>query len=403
MKKFFEITLTSILVFCLISALGCKKKSDDEDEPTSTETNTSTTPVPGTTGPSYADPVEPKICDSCLSYVYTAKYDGDKIYGYVQDKTTGALTAVPGSPFSTSEGTRNISSDSEGRWLFASHYSANKISAYIIDGATGALTPVEGSPFDQPHLSFPWATAVHPNGNFLYAIGGLTGQNITGYSINEGVLTQLSDSPFSASDIPFNIAFSAKGDMVYTTDMMHDNLSRFTVNSDTGTLTRLPQTPGDTISPNMVSMAVRPTGKYVYVMDINWIYRCTLEAGGTFKEQTATSAFPGGNSLKGIAIEPYGVHLYVVDYSYRYIAYFSINDSLGDLTQIDAPLTEYGTSPVGIMIDGIGHFIYVAFSNGKVTTYERDSTTGAVTAVSGSTFLVEEGIRTLILVQVPTN
>jgi hypothetical protein len=88
---------------------------------------------------------------------------------------------------------------------------ANNVSGYTIDPSTGALTAIAGSPFDA--ASEPSSVAVDPSGKFAYVaneVSGSTG-NVLGYMINPstGALTAIAGSPFAAGVlIPQSVAIT---------------------------------------------------------------------------------------------------------------------------------------------------------------------------------------------------
>lgn len=122
----------------------------------------------------------PVTIDPSGQFAYvTAAASGttEAIVGFQIDATTGALTEVPGSPFSTPGVPANsangspVTIDPTGRFLYAPVYIApvsgspalSRIYAFDINPATGALTPIAGSPF--AIASAPTAMSIAPGGN----------------------------------------------------------------------------------------------------------------------------------------------------------------------------------------------------------------------------------------------
>ena len=117
----------------------------------------------------------------------------------------GALTPVPGSPFATGGtgfgsfyyASNGIAATTVGNFLFAVDGQSNDIAAFSINTTTGALTAVPGSPFaygaagaNPSGISL----AVTPDGKFLYAGDGGNGSSgdVWGFSIaSNGALTPL--------------------------------------------------------------------------------------------------------------------------------------------------------------------------------------------------------------------
>jgi 6-phosphogluconolactonase len=85
------------------------------------------------------------------------------------DASSGALTAVPGSPFSSSGSPTSVAIDASGRFLIVSVFPAapgNCLDVFSIDSSTGALASVPGSPFGPAICGF---VAADPSGEFVYA------------------------------------------------------------------------------------------------------------------------------------------------------------------------------------------------------------------------------------------
>src|SRR5262249_13101203 len=121
------------------------------------------------------------------------------VYGYAIDAASGALVAIPGSPFSAGENPASAAVDVSGRFLFvannANTANGNSVSAFSIDPETGALTPVSGSPFTTSPS--PLFVASDPSGQYVYV--GLDGSaGIAAFVMNQssGALTPIAGSPF---------------------------------------------------------------------------------------------------------------------------------------------------------------------------------------------------------------
>jgi 6-phosphogluconolactonase len=123
--------------------------------------------------------------------------------------STGSLTAVAGSPFQYPMW--QVQGEPSGQYLIGttgesvptSGTDDNQLYVFSINQTTGAISPVAGSPFSTQYS--PFTIAVQPNsgGNLVYSFGindTDTGYNpIEGYQINAttGALTAVSGSPFS--------------------------------------------------------------------------------------------------------------------------------------------------------------------------------------------------------------
>ncbi|HET7777316.1 MAG TPA: beta-propeller fold lactonase family protein, partial [Rudaea sp.] len=63
------------------------------------------------------------------------------------DPATGALAAIPGSPFAAAANPYAVAVDPTGRFAYVTNRGSNNISAFIIDPVTGGLAAIPGSPF----------------------------------------------------------------------------------------------------------------------------------------------------------------------------------------------------------------------------------------------------------------
>src|SRR5262249_42006874 len=71
-------------------------------------------------------------------FAYTA--GNDFVSGYVIDNTTGALTEIAGSPFSTGQWARGVAADPQGHFLYIPNWLSADVTAYLIDSQNGALS-----------------------------------------------------------------------------------------------------------------------------------------------------------------------------------------------------------------------------------------------------------------------
>jgi hypothetical protein len=135
------------------------------------------------------------------------------------DPTTGALTTVAGSPFTTGANATAATVDASGKYVAVTFNGTctppppppislcvppGGISAFMINVSTGALTPLSGSPF--PGVGTGNPLILHPSGKFVYEVGDVSIGNsaITAYAFNPatGIPSPLTGSPFTFSGLP---------------------------------------------------------------------------------------------------------------------------------------------------------------------------------------------------------
>jgi 6-phosphogluconolactonase (cycloisomerase 2 family) len=73
---------------------------------------------------------------------------------------------MSGSPFATGSDPSSVVLDPAGNFLFVTNTAANTISAYSVNKSTGALTAVSGSPFASGGTG-PVSANIDPSGSFL--------------------------------------------------------------------------------------------------------------------------------------------------------------------------------------------------------------------------------------------
>jgi 6-phosphogluconolactonase (cycloisomerase 2 family) len=78
-------------------------------------------------------------------FLYTANVQDGTISAFTADDSTGALTPVSGSPYVAGASVAGLAASPY--FLYAADPQAETITAYTIDGNTGALSPIPGSPF----------------------------------------------------------------------------------------------------------------------------------------------------------------------------------------------------------------------------------------------------------------
>ena len=102
------------------------------------------------------------------------------------------------------------------------------------------MTAVAGSPVSTG--SSPQALAVAPAGGFLYATNVTSQNDISTYSIAAGGALTLSSTVGSGTE-PLSIVADPLGQFVYAANNGSGNVSVFSVDASTGTLTRVAGSP----------------------------------------------------------------------------------------------------------------------------------------------------------------
>jgi 6-phosphogluconolactonase len=134
----------------------------------------------------------------------------NKIAAFAIDANTGALTAIPGSPFVTGNGPQYIAlvpvTLGNAEFLYTANVQDKTISAFIIDPTSGTLTAISGSPYHGATALGGLAvtpTATSTGNYFLYA-ADLQAKTVIAFTIDgtTGALSPVSGSPFPAGKAP---------------------------------------------------------------------------------------------------------------------------------------------------------------------------------------------------------
>lgn len=341
-------------------------------------------------------------------YAYVASYAvaGGSVHGYSINTTTGALTALTGSPFPTGTQLRpsSMAADPTGRFAYvASPYlslSSGYVSAYQIDPTSGRLrgnayspfllgnclgiainstgrfayfaempsqvrafdlelgqgsltTEIPGSPYGFGGQGGPLNISVDPSGrNLLYVLNSDLG--IYGYKINSatGELTLIQGSPFPGTQDAYSFGMDPQSKFLYAANVGLRTVSAFRIDSASGQLTEIP---GSHVAAGSEpqSVTVGLSGKFAYVADTPADQVMVYTVNAATGVLTFTSSFfRSGSSPRFVTIEPTGKFAYVANIGTTDISICAISPSTGALTQInESPLSlGAGVSPEAIAI-----------------------------------------------------
>ena len=133
-------------------------------------------------------------------------------------------------------------------------------------GSSGALTAVSGSPY-QAGVK-PSALATDPTSRFIF-VTDYASNELIGYTVlSTNVLSFMINGPFKTGNEPTSITIDPRGIYMYITNSLDDTLSSYSISLPTGTPSTIVgsgATAGNTTDTDPVSVAVEPSlGRYVY-------------------------------------------------------------------------------------------------------------------------------------------
>ena len=192
-------------------------------------------------------------------FVYVANFDGNSVTMYIIDPTSGALSG--GTNIAAGSLPFGITTDPSGRFVYVANLGGG-VSAYTVHASTGALTAVAGSPF--PAGAVPRSVTTDISGRFLF-VANSSGKSITSYGIDStttpGALNLIGTTPVSTGE-PHGLAADPGGGRLYASTRFGSTITTFVLDNN-GNLTVSP--PAATIAVDgPVSLAIDPSGRYLY-------------------------------------------------------------------------------------------------------------------------------------------
>jgi 6-phosphogluconolactonase (cycloisomerase 2 family) len=242
------------------------------------------------------------------------------------------------------------------------------------------------------------STAIVANNQFLYAsnsyINSLpnNGSQIFAYSISstDGTLTPITGSPFFLFAPPTfieGLAITPNGQFLYGADAS-GFIYAFNIDSGTGAPTLIQGSPY-TSGPNP-QLVVDPTGKFLYVSDdsdpTDGVLAYMIGASGALTPVPGSPfLIPGPN---GGTSEPFGIVAtggFVYTALLNQVAAFSIDSTTGALTSVSGSPFSAGNGTSFFAVSN-SYLYAVNVNDGTVSGYRMNSSSGALTPLSGSPF-----------------
>jgi 6-phosphogluconolactonase len=312
-------------------------------------------------------------------YLATGANGQGEILAFSVDPTTGRLSS-PAS-FPAPQAIYEMRTDPTGNFLFASDFDAGAVRAYSVNGTTGALTEINGSPFTSPQtMGNGGPLAVSPDGKFLF-FADASG-DITTFSISAGMLTPTGTSVQDGNQ-PYQFAVDPSGKFLYVSNHsdfgVGDQFSVFAIDSATGALSAVAGSPFHFQSNSDPSgITIRSDGNFVYSALSNSAGVEGLAVDRATGALTLISGSPWGTGQipEQVAITPSGKYLYVSTLGVGAIHPFSVDQSSGALTALPAVT---GGNPTQMIIDRGGTFLYSSYPNfHQIAIYPIEQATGAL-------------------------
>jgi 6-phosphogluconolactonase len=272
---------------------------------------------------------------------------------------------------------------------------------FSADSSTGALTLEPNGP------SAPggFGIAANPSASFLYSSNDTAG-GVAGFSISQtGALSAVNGSPFLLpNDPPYSnlnnvdsVAMHPSGQFLYVPDSPANEVVAFAIDSTTGVLTPISGSPFPAGNqPEQV--VVTPSGQFLYASDDPdagtggiWGFTINSSNGALMTIPGSPFATLTGANPDGLVLHPSGKFLYSAIPYGNSVEAFTIDPTSGRLTEMPgSPFTlSVGGFPAAFSIaqDPAGKFLYALGSeDGNIYEFTVDAGSGSLTPVAGSPF-----------------
>ncbi len=208
-------------------------------------------------------------------FLYAANSQSNNISTF-QIASDGTLSLL-GTISSGASGTREALIDPSGQYLLVTNSGLpGSISVFSLDASTGALTAVSGSPFyanDSPS-----GIVMTPTGNLVYVSNPSSGM-VTAFTFDPSlaacgvILCQISGSPFYSGAGASALAIDNSGQFLYVANTSEQNpgsdvignISGFTINATTGALKTIPGSPfAPAIGTGPSTLVAVPNTQFLY-------------------------------------------------------------------------------------------------------------------------------------------
>ena len=331
---------------------------------------------------------------------------------FALDPLTENPREVNGSPFPTSSGqaaATGLAILPGDAFIYVTNNSLNNIEAFSVS-STGALSAVPGSPFSTG--SSPNPVTFDGAGHFAYVSHNNASPSVFVYTVNPatGALTEVPANRLASGQATSAVSLTADGKFAHILNASY-SVSAYTVDSSSGALADVPNSPfqvpsGTGLGSNSVlSLFYHPNGKVLYVKNdggtgTGWLSAFSLDSNTGALGLLAGSPYTLGTSATGlVGFDPAARFLYVANQgsctvlagctptpsSIGSISAFRL-DTAGALTPI-AGLPSVTPPPFQVSVDPSGEFLYQStVDSDQVNTYSINQTSGMLTKLQrGST------------------
>jgi 6-phosphogluconolactonase (cycloisomerase 2 family) len=335
------------------------------------------------------------LTDRSGKFLYVVNNIDGTISGFAINATTGALTAlatVPAFPATAGNSPFFGAVDPSNKYLYVGNFGDDTLSGFSINTTTGALTAIAGSPFSVAAGAGPYGVAFDPATKYLY-VGNFNNESVSGFAIGaSGVLgaslfPDVSSSPTGAvsGSTPFSLSIDPAGTYVTVANQGSNTLAQFSLAPATGILTPVAggnvETRGGPQFVNIDIAAAAPT------LGPGAVFATNATAGTASTGAITPTAAPVTGVVGNIAAtsDVSGAYLYATSGTGKDLSAFNITQSTAALVGLTSSPFSTGTSVPGTVVaDPSDRYVFTAGvgAPGSVLGYSLDTTTNSLNAIA---------------------
>jgi hypothetical protein len=332
------------------------------------------------------------------TFVYTNNDRTPNTISAFSAAANGALSSIPGSPFTTGGNgagggifaSNRITAAVVKNFLFAGNGGSNNVSAFSIDTVTGVLTPVPGSPFATGGVAglSGMSLTTTPDDKFLLVANG-SSMNITVFSVAaNGALSPVAGSPFAsgAGGALASAKVTSDGKFLAVTSVPI-GIFMFSI-SATGALTPVPGPPTPDVGAAGIDCNCASTQLFVALNGVPNSRVDVFDIGltGTLA-RILGSPFNGPGDNSNVAVlSPDDSKLFVSAQNSNSVTVFNVASGGALSVVAGSPFPVAGAvSPSGMATNQAGTLLYTAALNNLISGFSIGAT-GDLTSVPGSPF-----------------
>jgi 6-phosphogluconolactonase len=347
------------------------------------------------------------IRDYTSDYVYSVSNSTGKVSAYAVDYQSGVLTQISGSPFGTNlTNPSTLVAAPNGKTIYVIGGSQNAQVQYMPVGSDGKLYGGGGANLPAGG-TYPTAATIDSTGAYLYVAytyesgaspvaagpGGVAifpinadGSLGTPTNVNVGYAPvaiaasapTCTATPASGTNVAMNCVILGSGS---TTNNGTNQSFVYVVDAET------------TAAPTSIGQATSTPVTVGAPSILGFVENTSTGALTQITGTNALNGFNAGVAPSSIAIDPTGKYVYVTDKAQNEVYGYAIsNNTTGALTGLVSSPFATGQYPLSITIEPRGKYVYVAnYNSATVSSYSLNLANGSLGASAGSNFVTSTG------------